>query len=154
VNRRIAMILVSRLYNLLRGTLAQWLGGREHRNPGAVYEVAIQERLEHYTKLREAVAGVLYMRRKLAKELELKAAEVASIRNQLDAAVDCDDDAVALALIGRRDALAAETDRLQAELGELTTEAETAKKNLVAFQNDIARLRDEKVRMLARLANA
>ena len=64
------------------------------------------------------------------------------------------DDAAALALIGRRDWLGAEVSRVAAELAELTTEAETAKKNLVEFQNEIARLREEKVRMLARLANA
>src|SRR5262249_33303855 len=60
----------------------------------------------------------------------------------------------ALVLIGRRDTLVADVERLTAELAELTEEAESAKRNLTAFQNDIARLRDEKVRMLARLANA
>jgi phage shock protein A len=57
-------------------------------------------------------------------------------------------------LIGRRDRLAADVDRVKAELGDLTEEAEAAKKNLVAFQTEIDRLREEKVRMLARLANA
>jgi len=145
---------VARVHNLLRGIITQWLGRREHRNPGAVYEAAIHERLEQYGQLRAAAAGVLYMRSKLAKELELKSAESGRVRAQLDVAVDRDDDAVALALINRRDGLCAETERLTAELADLTTEAEAAKKNLVAFQNDIARLRDEKVRMLARLANA
>ena len=79
---------------------------------------------------------------------------MARVGTQLDIAVDHDDDAVALALIGRRDALAAEVERLTGELTELTTEADGAKKNLITFQNEIARLRDEKVRMLARLANA
>ena len=140
--------------NLLRGVLAQWLGRREHRNPGAVYEAAIEERLNQYAKLREAAAGVLYMRSKLGKELQLKSAELARVGKQLDIAVDHDDDAVALALIGRRDTLSADVERLTGELTELTTEAAAAKKNLVAFQNEIVRLRDEKVRMLARLANA
>ena len=40
------------------------------------------------------------------------------------------------------------------ELRQLTKEAEAAKTNLVAFHDEIARLREEKVRMLARLANA
>ena len=51
-------------------------------------------------------------------------------------------------------ALGGEVERTTAELAELTTEAETAKRNLVAFRDEIARLRDERVRMLARLANA
>src|ERR1700687_3757988 len=148
------MRFFGRIQNVVRGVMAQWLGRRHHGNPGAVYEAAIEERVGQYAKLREAAAGVLYMRSKLGKELQLKSAELARVGTQLDIAVDHDDDAVALALIGRRDALAAEVERLTGELTELTTEADGAKKNLITFQNEIARLRDEKVRMLARLANA
>ena len=146
--------MVTRVVNLMRGLLARWLGRRERQNPEAVYEAAIQERLTQYATLREAAAGVLYLRAKLAKELELKSSEMTHLRAQLELAVDRDDDAVALSLIGRRDAVTAEVDRLTHDLTELTTEADTAKKNLLAFQNEIARLRDEKVRMVARLANA
>lgn len=148
------MRVFARMRNLLRGLMTQWLGRREQRNPGAVYEAAIHERMEQYGQLREAAAGVLYMRGKLSKELQLKSAELTRLRNQLEIAVDRDDDEVALTLINRRDALGAEVERLTGELTELTAEAETAKKNLTTFQNEIARLRDEKMRMLARLANA
>jgi phage shock protein A len=148
------MRLFARVQNLVRGVMAQWLGRREERHPGAVYEAAIHERMEQYVKLREAAAGVLYMRSKLSKELQLRSTELTRLRNQLEIAVDLDDDAAALALIGRRDASAAEVERLTAELTDLTAEADTAKKNLTAFQSEITRLRDEKVRMMARLANA
>ena len=148
------MSFFGRLRNLLRGVFTQWVSRRETRNPGAVYEAAIHERLEQYAKLREAAAGVLYVRTKLAKELETKSGELGRLTRQLEIAVDRDDDAAALVLIGRRDGLAAEVDRLTTELQELTTEAEAAKKNLVGFQSQIARLRDEKLRMVARLANA
>ncbi len=148
------MIFFSRLTNLVRGLLNQWILRREHRNPGAVYEAAIQERLDQYGKLRTAAAGVLYMRTKLGRELEQKSTELRRVRRQLELAVDRDDDDAALALIGRRDGLSQEVERLTGELHELDEEAEIAKKNLSAFQGEIARLRDEKVRMLARLANA
>ena len=148
------MRFFSRLTNLVRGVLTQWIGRREHKNPGAVYEAAIQERIEQYAKLRGAAAGVIYMRTKLGKELETKSAELARVKKQLDFAVDADDDAVALVLIGRRDDLAQEVDRLTTELREVESEAEIAKKNLSTFQSEIAHLRDEKTRMLARLANA
>jgi phage shock protein A len=148
------MRLIARLTNLIRGTLAQWLGRREHQNPEAVYEAAIGERLEQYVALRGAAAGVLYLRGKLARELAQQSGELKRLRAQLEVAVDRDDDAVALALIGRRDTCAAEVERTSAELAELNTEAEAAKQNLIAFQDDIARLRQEKVRMMARLANA
>jgi len=148
------MQLFARMGNLLRGLLARWVGRREHRHPEAVYEAAIQERVEQYAKLRAAAAGILYMRSKLAKELERQSAELGRVRRQLDVAVDREDDVAALALIGRRDPLDAEVTRLGAELGELTKEADGAKQNLITFQNEIARLRDERVRMMARLANA
>ncbi|MEO6026519.1 MAG: PspA/IM30 family protein, partial [Candidatus Binatia bacterium] len=148
------MRIFARIYNLVRGSLAGWIRGREHRHPAAVYESAILERSAQYGKLRAAAAGVLYLRSKLTKELEQASAELARVRAQLDIAVQRDDDAVALTLIGRRNALGAEAERLTAELAELTAEADAAKQNLVTFQGDIVRLRDEKVRMIARLANA
>lgn len=148
------MNFVSRLYNLVRGGLSNWLGGREQKNPAAVYEAAINERLEQYVKLRQAAAGVLYMRGKLARDVEMKTAALRGLTRELEYAVDHDHDDVALALIGRRDVLSAEVTRVTDELAELNREAEAAKKNLIAFQSEVARLREEKVRMLAKLANA
>ena len=148
------MPLVGRVWNLLRGLAARWVGRREQRHPDAVYVAAIGERVTQYAKLREAAAGIIYLRSKLAKEHERESAELARVRRQLEIAVERDDDAVALHLIGRRDGLGAEVTRLTAELTELTKEAEGAKQNLVTFQREIARLREERVRMLARLASA
>src|SRR5437762_13091527 len=148
------MPLVGRVWNLLRGLAARWVGRREQRHPDAVYVSAIEERVTQYTKLREAAAGIIYLRSKLAKELERESAELGRVGRQLEIAVERDDDAVALHLIGRRDGLGAEVTRLTAELTELTKEAEGAKQNLVTFQREIARLREERVRMLARLASA
>ena len=148
------MQLVGRVWNLLRGLAARWVGRRERRHPDAVYAVAIEERVAQYATLRQAAAGIIYLRSKLAKEIERESAELARVRRQLEIAVDRGDDAVALHLIGRRDAVAAEVARLTAELTELTKEAEGAKQNLIAFQREIARLREERVRMLARLASA
>jgi len=148
------MQLFSRTVNLVRGLVSRWLGRREHRHPDAVYEAAIHERLARYVKLREATAGILYLRSKLAKELERQSDDLVRVRRQLEIAVDRDDDQAALHMIGRRDALASEVNRLTAELTELTREADGAKENLVAFQREIAQLREERVRMLARLASA
>jgi phage shock protein A len=148
------MRFVARLSNLVRGMLARWLGEREHRNPGAVYEAAIQERVTQYASLRAAAAGVIYMRQKLERELTARTDALGHVRRQLDIAVEANDDTAALALIGRRDALDADAARLTNELDELTREADAAKRNLIAFQQEIDRLRDERTRMLARLANA
>ena len=148
------MRLFGRLTNLIRGLASHWLGNRETRNPGAVYESAIRERIAQYAKLREAAAGVIYLRGKLERELQQRSSELGHVRRQLDIAVERDDDPAALALISRRDVLGADVERVTADLTELTAEAEAAKRNLVAFQDEIVRLREERVRMLARLANA
>lgn len=148
------MRFVARLSNLVRGVLARWLGEREHRNPDAVYAAAIQERVGQYATLREAAAGVIYMRQKLEKELGARTTELGLVRRQLDVAVERNDDAVALALIARRDGLDADVARLSSDLSELTSEADAAKRNLIAFQHEIERLREERTRTIARLANA
>jgi phage shock protein A len=124
------------------------------RHPGAVYEAAIQQRIEQYGKLRRAAAGVLYMRGKVGGELEQRSKTLAQLHDELGAAVYRDDDGLALMLIERKAALDTDIERLTKELGEVTAEAEIAKKNLITFRNDIAQLRDEKMRMLARWANA
>lgn len=148
------MRFIARVSNLVRGLAARWIGGRERRHPEAVYEAALAARLDQYAKLRQAAAGVLYMRSKLARQLEHESGELTHVAHQLDLAVGRDDDEAALALIGRRDAIVGETRRLETELGELTREAEAAKENLIAFQKEIVRLREERTRMVARLANA
>lgn len=148
------MRFFGRLTNLVRGLASRWLGDRETGHPGAVYEAAIRERVVQYAKLREAAAGVIYLRGKLERELQQRSSDLGRLRHQLDLAVERDDDPAALALISRRDLLGADVERLTADLTELTAEAEAATRNLVAFQDEIVRLREERVRMLARLANA
>jgi phage shock protein A len=148
------MRLFARLTNLLRGAFGRWVGEREHRNPGAVYEAAIQERLAQYATLRQAAAGIIYMRQKLERELSQRSEELARVRRQLEIAVERDDDAAALALLARREALSADVGRLTTESGELATEADAATRNLVTFREEIDRLRDERARILVRLANA
>src|SRR5262249_61199412 len=99
-SRRAPMQLFSRTVNLVRGLVSRWLGRREHRHPDAVYEAAIHERLARYVKLREATAGILYLRSKLAKELERQSDDLVRVRRQLDIAVDRDDDPAALHMSG------------------------------------------------------
>jgi len=148
------MAVFSRVRNLFSGLLGQWLTRREHKNPGAVYEAAIQARVRQYAKLRESAAGVIYMRGKLSDNLKLKRSELGAVTAELGHAIDCDDDALAVALITRRNYLQSEVDRLHTEVQEIATEAEAAKSNLITFQDQIARLREEKTRMIAKWANA
>jgi phage shock protein A len=143
-----------RFFSLVGGKMSRWLKSHEARDPEAVYEAAIAERVRRYQQLKTAAAGVIYMRNKLGRELEAKSAELGEVSEQAAQAADLNEDGIALVLIRRRHELDAECARLRDELGELTREAEDAKKNLLGFKGEIEKLKVEKVRMVARLRNA
>lgn len=143
---------LARLSNLLRGMFGSWIGRKEESNPEAVYEAAIQERIEQYDRLKKAVAGIVYLRNKLASELEARSKDLAMLTDQLGLAVDKGEDEVALVLIQRKDELANELKRIKDELSKTTEEAEEAKHSLVDFQGEIERLRREKERAMTQLA--
>jgi phage shock protein A len=147
-------VFISRLFSLIGGKLSRWLKTRESRDPEAVYEAAISDRVRRYQQLKSAAAGVIYMRNKLERQLRDKTVEMKEVDEEAGQAADMNEDQCALILIGRKHVLAADCARLGEELEQLTCEAEDAKKNLVGFKGEIEKLKVEKVTMLARLKNA
>ena len=57
----------SRIFSLFGGKLRRWVKTREARDPEAVYESAIADRVRRYQQLKAAAAGVIYMRSKLER---------------------------------------------------------------------------------------
>jgi len=143
-----------RFLNLISGKFHRWIRTREARDPETIYEAAISGRIRRYQQLKNAAAGIIYIRSKLESELKQKAAEMREVEEQIDQAADLDEDRCALLLIQRKQTLATDCQRLGDELNQLTREAEEAKKNLMSFKGEIDQLKAEKVRMLARLKNA
>ena len=144
----------ARLRALIRGTFGIWVRDRERENPQAVYEQAIQERTRQYRELKQAVAGILYMRNKIQAELVERRAEVTQLREDIRRCVERGEDELALALIGQRQAVDDEIERAEQELQAISHEAHEAKGNLARFREEIRSLEREKVRILATLANA
>jgi phage shock protein A len=144
----------ARLRALIRGTFGVWVRDRERENPQAVYEQAIAERTRQYRELKQAVAGILYMRNKIQADLAERRAEVGQLREDIRRCVERGEDDLALVLIGQRQAIDEEVERLQQELQAISHEAEEAKTNLARFREEIRSLEREKVRILATLANA
>ncbi len=142
----------ARLVNLWGGMFGSWVGRKEESNPEAVYESAIQQRLRQYDQLKQAVAGVVYLRNKLAGELERKTAELKELQGQVMVAVEKGEDEAALVLIQKKDEVQADIERLKGEAAQTGEEAEEAKRSLTEFQGEIERLRREKERAMARLA--
>jgi len=146
--------LFARLRNLLRGMFAVWLRDTEVQNPRAIYEQAIQERANQYRQLKEAVAGILYMRNKLEAEISERRAEIARLHDDVRRAVRRGQDEVSVVLIARKQDFLGDLERAERELESVRGEAEEAKANLVRFREEIRSLMHEKTRMLATLANA
>lgn len=143
-----------RLANVWRGFLSLWISDIESRNPEAVYEAAIDERVRKHRELKKAVSGIVYLRNKLSNELESKERELKDVMNQLPVAIEDGEDEVALLLIQKKDELTASIERTSAELKKVSTQAEDAKAGLLQFQGEIEKLKREKEKMIAAKANA
>jgi phage shock protein A len=140
--------------SLIRGMFAIWVRDSERQNPRAVYEQAIDERTRQYRDLKEAVAGVLYMRNKLEGEITERRADIARMHGDIRRSVRGGQDDLSLTLIAHKQALMEDLERAERELESLRAEAEEAKANLVRFREEIRALVREKGRMLVTLANA
>jgi len=140
--------------NLARGFVSAWLRDTESENPRVVYEQAIDERKRQYRELKEAVAGILYMRNKLEGEITERRAEIARIYDDVRRAVRRGQDDLSVALISQKQMLMEDLERAETDLDGVRQEAEEAKNNLVRFREEIRSLVQEKGRMLATLANA
>lgn len=143
-----------RIANVWKGFLSLWVSDIENRNPEAVYESAIDERVRKHRDLKKAVSGIVYLRNKLSTELETKERELKEVMTQLPIAIDDGEDEVALVLIQKKDELTSEIEQLSAELRKVSDQAEDAKSGLLSFQAEIEKLKREKEQMLAKKANA
>ncbi len=143
-----------RITNVWRGFLSLWVSNVETKNPEAVYEAAIEERIRQHRDLKKAVASIVYLRNKTETELEEREKALKEVRLQLPIAVEEGEDEVALVLIQKKDELTSQVASLEAELDKIASEAEEAKSSLIAYQGEIERLRREKDEMLAKKATA
>jgi phage shock protein A len=146
--------LLHRFTHLVRGMFTVWIRRGERRNPAAVYEQAIEERTRQYRELKEAVAGILYMRNKLEAEITERRAEIARIHDDIRGAIRRGHDELSLTLIENKQVLMDDLERAERELCNTRQEAEEAKGNLLRFREEIRSLTREKGRVLATLANA
>lgn len=144
----------SRLGNLWGGFLSLFVGNLEKDNPEAVYEAAINARKKQYAELKKAVSGIIVLRNKLSAELESKSREVNELDAQIAAAVEAEEDDVALVLLQRKEELTARVSQIDVELDKAKTEAESAKASIITFQSEIEKLEREKTQMLAKKENA
>jgi phage shock protein A len=143
-----------RLSQIWKGFIGLWISDLENRNPEAVYEAAIEERIKKHRDLKKAVSGIVYLRNKLQAELETKSAELTEINAQIPVAIAEGEDEAALVLLEKKNELEGSIVTLNAELAKVRVQAEEAKSGLIQFQAEIEKLKREKTEMLAKRANA
>ena len=146
--------MLNRFANLVRALFGDFVRRTERRHPAAVYEQAIEDRTRQYRDLKEAVAGILYMRNKLEAEIHERRIELARIEGDVRSAVGRGQDDLSLSLIEHKQRLGEELERAERELDTVRREADDAKSNLLRFREELRSLAREKGRMLATLANA
>ncbi|MFT5685785.1 MAG: phage shock protein A [Myxococcota bacterium] len=143
-----------RLSQVWKGFLGLWISDLENRNPEAVYEAAIEERIKKHRELKKAVSGIVYLRNKIQAELETKSAQLLEINAQIPVAIEEGEEEAALVLLEKKNELEASLGTLKMELEKVRVQAEEAKTGLIQFQAEIEKLKREKTEMLAKRANA
>lgn len=143
-----------RLSNLWKGFMSLWLEDIEKKQPEIAYENAVQSMTEKYVKLKRATAAIIRRREELETRFERENKELTQINADLNAAMDTNQDELAVVLIQKKNALTASIAELSAQLEQAKTDADEAKGSLMSVKAEIDNLKGEKDRMLARLESA
>jgi phage shock protein A len=144
----------SRLTNLWKGFLSLWVSDLEKDHPEIAYENSINAMVGKYSMLKKATAAIIRRREDIEGRLKKQQKEFLQVSADLDTAVDGGDDEIALILIAKKNQLETEVAELSSELDQARTDAEDAKRSLIAVQGEINKLKQEKDRMLAKMASA
>lgn len=146
--------LFTRLGNLVRGFMSLFVSGIEQQHPEIAYENAINTMVEKYNKLKNATAGLIRLREDAADRLQKAQAQQHELTAMLEQAMAEGQDDIAVELIERKDAIDAEIASLQAEMEAAEKDVGTAKSALTEVKGEIAKLKAEKDRMLAKMQSA
>ena len=146
--------LFRRLGNLWRGFLSLWISDIEKEHPEIAYENAINSMIGKYTKLKTATAAIIRRREDIDARNKAAQSELAQVEVQLTAAVETNQDDLAVVLIQKKNDLTRELGDLRGELELAQKDADSAKSSLLTVQAEIKKLKAERDSMLAKLQSA
>ncbi len=144
----------ARLGNLWRGFLSLWISDVEKQHPEIAYENAINSMIAKYTKLKTATAAIIRRREDIDTRNQKARSDLAEVQGQLAAALDTNQDDLAVVLIQKKNALEKELAELRAELDLAQKDADSAKSSLITVQSEIKKLKSERDSMLAKMQSA
>jgi phage shock protein A len=148
------MSFFTRLANLWKGFVSLWISDIEKEHPEIAYENAINSMIEKYSALKKATAAIIRRREELTERLAAQQKELNQVNHDLNAAVETNQDDLAVVLIQKKNALEASVKDLQADLDLAQKDAESAKSSLMSVQGEIKKLKAEKENMLAKMHSA
>jgi phage shock protein A len=131
-----------------------WVSDVERNNPEIAYENAINSMVEKYTGLKRATAAIIRRREDLEARHAAHTKELTQTVQDLNVAVETNQDDLALVLIQKKNQLESDVAVLQGEMEAAIKDADNAKASLMQVQTEIKKLRSEKDAMLARLQSA
>ena len=140
--------------NLLSGFMSLWISDVEKEHPEIAYENAINAMVEKYSKLKRATAAIIRRRDEIRSAMHRRAKELAEVSQDLDVAVETNQDDLALILIQKKNLLEKEVADFKADLETAGKDAESAKASLLQVQSEIKKLQAEKDNMLAKMESA
>src|SRR5438445_370079 len=88
----------------------------DSKDPGRAYDAVVQKKARAYEELKQAVAGILYLRNKIEGEIRERRADIARIHDDIRRALDFGDEGEALSLVRQKQALSTELARAENDL--------------------------------------
>jgi len=148
------MSVFARLSNLWKGFVNLWISDVEKEHPEIAYENAINSMVEKYTALKRATAAIIRRREEVSEQLAGQQKELALVAADLNAALETNQDDLAVVLLQKKNTLEASLNELKADLDVAQKDADSAKQSLISVQNEIKKLKAEKETMLAKMHSA
>lgn len=144
----------ARLGNMISGFLNMFIGKIEEKNPAAVYEAAIQERIKTYQGLKKAISNIVFLRNKSENELEAMIKDLETVNLELEGAISTGQEEIGAMLFEKQEKLESSIAKKREELQHISKQAEDSMDQLQQFEVEIQNLKREKDEMLAKEANA
>jgi phage shock protein A len=146
--------LFARLGNLWKGFLSIWISDVEKEHPEIAYENAINSMIEKYSKLKNATAAIIKRREDIDERLKRATRDLTQTEAELNAAVETNQDDLAVILIQKKNGLEQEVLEMRGDLDTASKDADSAKSSLLQVQAEIKKLKAERDVMLARMQSA
>ncbi|HUK90753.1 MAG TPA: PspA/IM30 family protein [Blastocatellia bacterium] len=146
--------MFKRLANLWKGFMSLWISDIEKEHPEIAYENAINSLTGKYAKLKTATAAIIRRRDDIDDRYKKATSDMAETEAQLNAAVETNQDDLAVVLIQKKNQLTADLTELKAEMDAAHGDADSAKSSLLSVQSEIRKLQAERDTQLAKMQSA